>query len=355
MTPAQRMMAVLQGKKPDRIPVIPFVQSFAARVAGMPLGEFWSDGDNYFQANYRSMRLFGYEQTPLFGYAACGPWEFGGRIQMPDDRHGATAPVVVESPVKTIDDVDRLEVPTFDGELPGAYGIAAKTAAHCVAHGMPASVQVGSIFSAAAQVAETARFLSWVMTRPDAVHRLMDKVSDLFIGALVYFADRFGPENCMPFQAGPLEANGIISPSQFAELVHPYNLKVNKKIRELGIGTVLMHPCANQNLNLPFYVDMREACNWHGRYIWIFGPETAMAGQMKAFGEHDIICGNIDPQAIAEKSYEDIVDRCKAAIARGKDNPGGFILTPGCEFPAEVAPVKLMALMDAAEQYGRYG
>jgi len=353
MTPPQRLAAVLKRKKPDRVPVIPFIQAYAANVAGIPLDEFWSDGDRYFDANLMSMRLHGYEQSPLYGYAACGPWEFGGRIRMPQNNED-TAPAVIENPVKTIDDIDRLEVPTFNDKLPGAYAIADKTAERCVALDMPAGFQVGSVFSAAAQVAETTQFLTWVMSNPEAVHRLMEKVSDMFVNALTYFADKYGAANCMPFQAGPMEANGIISPDQFKELVYPYNLKVNQKIRELGIQTVLMHPCGNQNLNIPYYVQMRQSCDWHGRYIWIFGPEIPIANQMKAFGEKDIICGNVDTLDIIEKPYEDLLDDCKTIIEAGKFNPGGFILAPGCEFPADAAPAKVMALIDAAEQFGRY-
>lgn len=354
MTPPERMMAVLMGQeKPDRVPVVPFIQAYAAKIAGMSLGEFWSDGDKYFDANFASMRLHEYEQTPLFGYAACGPWEFGGKIGMPEGT-AELAPYVIEPPVTSLEDIEKLAVPTFDGPLPGAYGIADRVAERCIEMGMPAGFQAGSIFSAAAQVAPTNSFLEWVVTEPDAIHMLMDKVSDMFINAIEYFANKYGAEHCIPFQAGPLEANGMISPITFKDLVHPYNLKVNKKIKELGIGVSLMHPCADQNLNIPYYVQMREECGWHGRYIWIFGPETSIPDQMKAFGDHDIICGNVSPMEILDKPYEDVVQMCKEAIEAGKDNPGGFILTPGCEFPAEAAPIKVMAMMDAAEQFGRY-
>lgn len=354
MTPPERMMAVLMGQeKPDRVPVVPFIQSYAAKIAGMSLGDFWPDGDKYFDANFASMRLHGYEQTPLFGYAACGPWEFGGKVGMPE---GTTelAPYVIEPPVKTLEDIEKLAVPTFDGQLPGGYAITDRVAERCVEMGMPAGFQAGSIFSAAAQVAPTNSFLEWVVTEPDAVHMLMDKVSDMFINASEYFANKFGAEHCMTFQAGPLEANGVISPMTFKDLVYPYILKVNKKLKELGIAISMMHPCADQNLNIPYYVQMREECGWFGRYIWIFGPETSIPDQIKAFGDHDIICGNVSPVEILDKPYEDVVQMCKEAIELGKDSPGGFILTPGCEFPAEAAPIKVMAMMDAAEQFGRY-
>ena len=172
------------------MPVVPFIQSYAAKIAGVPLGDFWEDGDKYFDANFASMRLHGYEQTPLFGYAACGPWEFGGKIGMPGEGTTELAPYVIEPPVKTLEDIEKLEVPAFNGKLPGAYPITDRVAERCVEMGMPAGFQAGSIFSAAAQVAPTNSFLEWVITEPDAVHMLMDKVTDMFINASVYFADQ---------------------------------------------------------------------------------------------------------------------------------------------------------------------
>jgi uroporphyrinogen decarboxylase len=49
-----------------------------------------------------------------------------------------------------------------------------------------------------------------------------------------------------------------------------------------------------------------------------------------------------------------MVELCRLNIEEGKNAPGGFILAPGCEFPPIADPVKVMAMVDAAEQYGKY-
>lgn len=354
MNSAERMGAVMMGQKPDRVPVLPFIHAAVTKTTGISYKEFWTDPDLYFDAHFQTMQLFGYEQTPLFGYAAFGPKEFGGKVGVPEED-GAVAPFVIEPLVRTVEDIDKISVPVFEeGNLPGFYQMADRVGELAAEMGMPVGFQVGSIFTAAAQVAETTTFLTWTITAPDAVHKLMQKVCELCLGALEYFAKKFGPLNCLPFQAGPMEANGIISPENFKKLVYPYLLKVNEKIQELGIMASFMHPCADQNWNISSYVEMREACNWHGRYIWLFGPETPIDAQMKAFGSHDIICGNVDPALIQEKSYDQVVALCKEVIEIGKYNPGGFLLSAGCDFPVEAAPIKLMAFVDAAEQYGRY-
>ncbi|WP_440945689.1 uroporphyrinogen decarboxylase family protein [Methanosarcina sp. T3] len=353
MTSAERMAAVISGQKPDRVPVIPFIEGYASQITGISLGDFYADGDKCFEAQFASMRLHGYEQTPMYGYASCGAWEFGGEIGFPYGK-GQGAPFVKKHPVETIEDIDKLEVPDFGRELPGAYKIADRVATRCFELGMPATVQIGSIFTAASVVADTSEFLAWLIMEPKAVHLLLDKVSDMFVNALDYFADKYGSESLLPFDGGPSESNNMISPQMFEEFAYPYMKKVHTRVKELGIHAVLMHPCANQNLNLPYYAKLREETNWSGKYFWLFGPETPIKDQIKAFGDHDVICGNINPPLFLTNSYEELLEICRRNIEEGINSPSGYVLSPGCEFPVNAAPVKVMAMVDAAEKYGRY-
>ncbi|HML26971.1 MAG TPA: uroporphyrinogen decarboxylase family protein, partial [Methanomethylovorans sp.] len=60
------------------------------------------------------------------------------------------------------------------------------------------------------------------------------------------------------------------------------------------------------------------------------------------------------PPLFLTEPYEKLLEICKQTIHEGMNSPSGFILAPGCEFPVNAAPIKLMAMMDAAEMYGRY-
>ncbi|MDL2261155.1 uroporphyrinogen decarboxylase family protein [Methanimicrococcus sp. OttesenSCG-928-J09] len=353
MTSAERMGVLVSGQKPDRVPVVPFISGYSTKITGISLGDFYADGDKCFEAQFAAMRLHGYEQTPMYGYASCGAWEFGGEIGFPYKK-GEGAPYVKKHPVVTVEDIEKLEVPSFDKELPGAYGIADRVASRCFELGMPVTIQMGSNFTSASVIANTSEFLMWLIEEPKAVHLLLNKVSDMYINALDYFADKYGAEHLMPFDGGPTESNNMIPPQMFEDFAYPYMKKVHSHVKELGIQTVLMHPCANQNLNLPYYAKLREELNWSGKYFWIFGPETPIKDQIKAFGNHDVVCGNINPPLFLNHSYEEIMEICKKTIEEGKNSPSGFVLAPGCEFPVDADPIKLMAMVDAAEKYGRY-
>lgn len=354
MTSQERMGALLRGERPDRVPVSPFVMGYAAQITGVSIGDLYSDGNKCFDAQFACMRLHGYDTTPLYGYASCGPWEFGGKIQFPYVE-GSSAPFVLEHPVNTHEDAERLEVPKFKkGNLPGGYAESDKLLRRCREMGMPATFQAGSVFTTASVVADTALFLKWMFKSPKTVHLVLEKVAALFINALEYFAAEYGAENCVVFDGGPTEANTVISHQRFKEFAFPYMEKVHRKISDLGYGGVLMHPCADQNANIPYYIELREKLNWGGKYFWLFGPETPVADQIKAFGSHDVICGNVDPVSFQTKTYAECLQICKENIEQGKDSPCGYILAPGCEFPPLAPPINLMAMVDASRMFGRY-
>ncbi len=196
---------------------------------------------------------------------------------------------------------------------------------------MPAVFQAESVFTGAANITETSLFLKWLHREPKAVHLILEKVAALYIRALEFFASKYGPENCLPFDGGPTESNTLISPQRFKEFAYPYMEKVHTRIKELGFPGVLVHPCADQNGNMPYYIELREKLDWSGKYFWLFGPETPIADQIRAFGAHDVICGNVDPPSFQTRSYAECLQLCKENIEQGKDSPSGFILAPGCE------------------------
>jgi uroporphyrinogen decarboxylase len=119
---------------------------------------------------------------------------------------------------------------------------------------------------------------------PEATHELLGKVTEMFINALDFFADKYGAENLLPFDGGPSESNTMISPDMFGEFASPYMKRIHTHMKDIGVKSVLMHPCSDQNKNIPYYVKMREELGWSGKYVWLFGPETPVKDQVKPLG-----------------------------------------------------------------------
>ncbi|MEN3017431.1 MAG: uroporphyrinogen decarboxylase family protein, partial [Candidatus Methanosuratincola petrocarbonis] len=223
MTPMERMGAVLMGQKPDRVPVNPFILGFAAKVCNLPIGDLYADAKKSFRAQVLCAEMYGYDATPMYGYASYGAWEFGGKIGMPYEA-GQSAPYVIKHPVETPEDVDKLEVP--DPKNAGSIPISMGVGKLCYENRMPVIFQCGEILTTSAMVAEPARILSWMIRKPEVVHKLHKKIAEYFVAVADYFTSTFGADKCMAFTGGPVESNKLINPNQFATFVYPYMKEV---------------------------------------------------------------------------------------------------------------------------------
>ena len=347
MTSAERMGAVIGGQKPDRVPVIPFISGHTALVCGQPISKFYEDAETCFRCQVLSQEMYGYDGDPLYVYASAGGWEFGGDIEFPYKKYSG-APVVTRHPVQSEEDALKLELPA-DIAKAGALPIALDVARMQAAHGMPVSLQVGSPFTFAGTVMGEDRMMTWMIKKPDLVHRVLGKVSDFGIAVAEYYVKEFGAEKLMAFHGAATESNKLISPKQFEHFVLPYYTKINKRVIELGIPVMFIHICGEQNKNLPHW--QRVPLPAHA--ILSFGREVPLAKAMELFPDQ-VIAGNVDPTLIQEGTPEEVLEQARECIEIGKFHKGGYVLMSGCDVPPQAPPVNLFQLVKAAREYGRY-
>lgn len=351
MTSGERMFAVMTGQKLDRVPVSPFAMGYTAQICGIPLGDFYADGKKCFKCQLLASDLHGYDSTPMYAYASIGAWEFGGEIGFPyEPGHGA--PYVKKHPIEKPEDVDKIEVP--DPKTAGSIPLFMEVSKQANALGMPAVFMIGAFITHCGNAMETSRMLLWMIRKPELVHKFIGKIEGYEKLVTDWFVDTFGGDKCMAFAGGAIESNKVISPKQFESFSVSHEINIHRYALDKGVPSVMMHPCADQNKNLPFYKQIREACGWKGKYVWNFGPETSIEKQIENFGAHDVIGGNVDPPSFQTKSFEEIVMLCKDNIERGIKNPSGYILMPGCEMPPLAPPINVHAMVYAARKFGSF-
>jgi uroporphyrinogen decarboxylase len=347
MSSPERMAALMQGERPDRVPVVPFLFGHCAVVCGEPIARVFEDAEQSFRCQSLCQEMYGYDGGPLYAYASAGGWEFGGDVEFPVKKYsGAT--VVTRTPVQTEDDVHALTVPddvTKAGALPIALGLARRQAEH----GMPVTLQIGAPLTWAGSVIGEERMMTWLIRRPELVHAVLEKVSDFLIKVAEHYVTEFGAEKLMAFHGAATETNMLISPKQFETFVLPYLQKINARALELGIGTFFIHICGEQNKNLKFWqqVPMTK------QTIVSFGREVDLAAATEAFPEQ-IVAGNVDPTLIQEGKPEEVLAQARECIETAKHHRGGYVLMAGCDVPPHAPPVNVFQLVKAAREYGRY-
>jgi uroporphyrinogen decarboxylase len=347
MTSGERMAALMQGERPDRVPVIPFLSGHAAVVCGQPLTRISDDAEESFRCQLLCQEMYGHDGSPLYAYASAGGWEFGGEIEFPVKKYSG-AIVVTRTPIQSEGDVDALKVPedvSKAGALPIALGIARRQAEF----GMPVTLQVGAPLTWAGSVIGEERMMLWMLKKPRLVHRVLETVSDFVVAVAQHYAEEFGAENLMAFHGAATESNKLISPRQFETFVLPYYQRVNEQVIDLGVSSMFIHICGEQNKNLEYWqqVPVPE------HTIISVGREVALETAMAMF-PRQIIAGNVDPTLIQEGSPDEVLEQARECIETAKDHPGGYVLMAGCDVPPLAPPVNVFQLVKAAREFGRY-
>jgi uroporphyrinogen decarboxylase len=343
----ERMGALMSGGRPDRVPVIPFIFGHTALVCGEPLSRVFDDAAQSFRCQRLCQEMYGYDGGPLYVYASAGGWEFGGDIEFPTKKYSG-APVVTRHPVTTAEEALALEAPA-DVTTAGALPIALEVARLQAAHGMPVTLQVGSPFTWAGSVIGEERMLMWMIKKPELVHRVLDRVGDFVVRVAEHYVGEFGAAALMAFHGAATESNKLISPKQFESFVLPYYQKVNARLIELGIETMFIHICGEQNRNLEHW----QKVPLPPHTILSFGREVALERAMELFPEQ-IIAGNVDPTLIQEGHPDDVLAQARECLEVGKHHPAGYVLMAGCDVPPLAPPVNVFQLVKAAREYGRY-
>jgi uroporphyrinogen decarboxylase len=339
MTERERIEAILNREKPDRVPIWPFApHGFAAIYSHLSLTDAYTNPEACYYAQRQTCRDFGWVFFPWIGYAAMGAWEFGGEIRMPDGEYDQ-APMVTRYPIEKDEDIYDLKWPGPDS---GFYPIARKFAELARKERLDnepfnATIGAGGGFGMACNIVGLDKFLKWLIKKPDLAHYLIKTLSDHSLAGLTRQAEMLGIEG------------DLISPTQFEVFVLPSLQEGQEKLRALGYKTTYVHICGEHNANLPYWSQV----DFGDPGIIGVGHEVGLATAARYFPD-DIILGNLEPAIIQTGTPEQVYEATRTIIEEGKQLPNGFIFSPGCDLPPK-APVENVRMMNkAVSDFGWY-
>lgn len=343
----ERVEGLLRGEKIDRAPFFTFTLGFCAKNVGLPVSAIYSDPEKSFKAQLQTMEQYGYDTTPFYGYASYGGAEFGGGIKLPAGQY-EQAPSHGEFAVYTEEDLADLNRPdvTRAGFIPLAmeFSIIQKK------YHMPISLVIGGPFTVAGNICPVPTLCRWLVKKPEAVNRLLRIATDHLKDIIEYWVNTFGTGKVDVQIWEPLAANQIISPKQFEKFVLPYQKELNEKALSLGLHSLLLHICGEQNRNLQYWAQIPV----DDATIASVGKEVDIDNAIEHLGKKCIIAGNIEPSLIQTSTPEDLYELCRITIEKGKKAPRGFILMPGCEIPISTPSFNIYTMVKALEDFGHY-
>jgi len=359
MTSKERMEALWNRQKPDRVALCGLDFAFSNKNAGYTVRSGYDDPQKTFEAKQWTAEQYGWDVIPwTIGHVILGGWDFGGIPKWPESEFQG-ALMIETPPVEVLMDklnvspeeaVEKLEMP--DPRTAGGIQIAMEYCKLEAEHGLPVVFFPRSPMTSAANISGVEKFCKWTIKRPELCHKLVRMDLDHIFNVLQIWIDTFGAEKIIFSMSSPNEANQVISPKRFQEFAIPYHIELFERLRDMEIKRICFHICGEQNANLPFIAEELSPL-WPHPTILSFGHEVDIEVAGKTFPE-DIILGNVEPATIQIARPEEVYELCRIAIEKGKKCPGGFILAPGCELPITSPPVNVFQMTKAVNDFGWY-
>jgi uroporphyrinogen decarboxylase len=338
MTPLERLRIIKSGGKPDRIRCCPIIGNTAARVIGVRVAELRSDGEMLARATVAAYRRFGYDSVRVFTDLFVQPEAMGSKVRVPLDETAYLEAPAISRP----EEVDRLEPhdPYRDGVLPFMLDAAKRTLDE-LGEETPVTCAVEGPFTLAALLVGPENLSRWMMRRPEAAHRALEKTYE----ASRRLAEAVLDIGAVPSLTDAMSSSTVISARHFREFSLPYLKRLIDFITGRGPG-VTLHICGKTSAIWEDMVSAGPSC------ISIDNMADLAEAKLKV-GSRVCLMGNVPPaEVFLQGTPADVRQSSRASAAKAWDNPAGFVLASGCSLPTETPFANIDAMMDAAREIG---
>ena len=352
MTDRERVEALLNRRKPDRVPVWPgYKEGFSVVYANRPIVDAYNKPEVALAAQRKACQDFGWVFAPMLSYASMGAWEFGGDIKWPISEFDQ-APSIARYPVYTEEDVWNLKLP--DVKDSGIFPIMmefCRMSSQERLDNEPFNVLclVEGPFTIAGNISGPDKLARWLLKEPKVAHCLLRLAMDYLLTVFQYWKDTFGIEGVLPLVCEPTSANQIISPKQFEQFALPYLKETHEKMLAMGYKHIWCLLSGEHNANLPYWAQVPM-----GDPGFVNIPHEIDLETAAKYFPNDVIVGNLEPAIIQAGTPEEVYEASRKIIEKGKKIPGGYIFAPGDELPPLAPPDNVMAMTKAVRDFGWY-
>jgi len=343
MTHRERIMAVIEGRLPDRVPLCPHNFDMAVGEAGASMEDYLSDPEVAAKVHLEAQAKYGYDCMLIDLDTTMLAEAMGANRDATPGQTGHIAGNMLES----LDDAESLPLidPDKDGRIPvllEAIRIMRKEVGDSVAIRGNCDQMA---FSLASLIRGMENFMMDLIMEPDhpGIQKLLERcyLNHLAVHKAVKAA---GADftSLGDSSSGP----ELMSPDMFRDFAKPWQERLVNDLTEEGIF-VLIHICGNTTLILE---DL--ATYPYCAFELDYKTDTTLAKQ--TVGKNHVLFGNIDPSStVARGSVEEVKTASKELIECWKPE-GKFVFNAGCGIPRGTPSENLQAMLDSTIEYGQY-
>jgi uroporphyrinogen decarboxylase len=339
MNSYERIMAVLNGQKPDRIPVFPLVREWCVRQAGFKAYDAILDADKYAYSQYLCVREFVYDMVRDLGGIHCESEAMGSKLKFPEDSF----PSVVEFAIKDYKkDLPKLKIPdpNKDGRMPVVLEGIHRLRERCGGE-IPILGYIQAPFRHASMLRSPEKILIDVYKSPQSVRDLLELcvLTQITWGTALIHA---GAD--VLFISDPMSSSDMVSPKIWMTFAQPYTTKVVSALKKLR-AKIIMHICGDTT-------DRLESMAATGVDCLSLDSKVNMSEGRNILGDNICLMGNLDPTNVLVFGTPERVEReslhLMASVAGMK---GNYILSSGCTVPINTPSENIRAMVSATKKF----
>jgi len=336
MNGRQRILAMLDGRPVDCLPLMPITMMFAADRIGVPYGKYATDYRVLVEGQIRTAEQFDFDYVSCISDPTREAADCGAAIHFYDDQPPAVDEINALLADKTT--LAGLKVPDPLGG--GRMHDRVRAAELFKSRAGDELLIEGWIEGPCAEAADL-RGINRLMTDffddPAFVRDLFDFVLEMNLG----FAKAQVEAGVDIMGIGDAAAS-LVGPRIYEEFVRPYEQKMVDAVHEMGAG-VRMHICGNIGRILPGVGSL-------GCEIVDVDYMVPLEQARREMGSQQVLAGNIDPVAALRDGTPESINRAIAECHRQSGDR--YIVAAGCEVPRDTPEENVVALRDYARSNG---
>jgi MtaA/CmuA family methyltransferase len=334
----QRVKTALEGKWPDKRPIILHNFMLAAKEAGFTMKQYYTKPENAAKAHIQAVEKYGLDGVLWDIDTAVLAAAVGVPVEFPENEPARAHKGVLQ----TLEQVNELDNPD----------ISKNERIHVAVEGFRLLKQYfgdeiylrgnadQASFSLASMMRTPAEWMMDLIMNPDLCHKLLHfctKATKQFIKLLADEGAHMISNGDSP--AGP----DMISPSQYTTFALPYEKEIVDYSHELGLPYML-HICGNTELILE---QMEET----GLDAVELDYKTNIHKIHDLYKDKITLSGNIDPSGIiANGTAKQVEEKTLELLNLYKDSPR-FIMNAGCAIPPTAPEENIRRLVDVTRNY----
>jgi MtaA/CmuA family methyltransferase len=336
MTNRERFMAAVNGEPRDRVPLFPLLMFLAADQAGITYREYATNGRAMAEAQLLVQQRYDLDAITACSDAFRITADMGAEMIFPEDK-----PPYAETPRITAGtDLGRLgrPEPTDPGSRMADRVLAVEEMARAAGGQVALLGWIDMPFVEACSMCGVTEFMLLMKDNPTRAHKILSLLTEIVIGFAVAQvqagADMIGAGDA---------STSLISAKMYAEFALPYEQQVCQAIHDAG-GLVKLHVCGNTTHLLAHMATS-------GADLFNVDHMVPLERARDVYAAHDkCFKGNLNPvEQIMRASPEQCRQRAHECITMAEGSK--YMLSAGCEIPAETPEAVFRAFCDAPKTY----